>query len=396
MSKYVIVGAGIAGVTAAELLRKRNPECDIVLIGQETHAVYSRVLLPHYILGKVPRERVFLKKSEWYEENNITYMSGIDAIELDLKNQFVRTSEEREIPYDKLLITTGGTVRLLPDDIRGVSYFRTLEDTDHLLELIKSVKALPKENQRGIVYGAGFIALEYINIFAHYSIPTTVIVRSSGFWTKALSPHSQKVLANHAKKHGIEIIKNQSHLTLLGEKELTGVELEDGTKIDAQILGTGIGLVPDKQWLKDSGLLINQGILVNEYLETNIPNVYSAGDVCEFYDCIVDRQFVLGNWMNAQMQARAVAKTITGERTKFELVSSYAANLLGKEIVFIGDTSREHADEIIQHIADEENSTELFLRNGTIVGAILIESVSARTIITQAIKDRETYKHFIS
>ncbi|MBU1125992.1 MAG: FAD-dependent oxidoreductase [Patescibacteria group bacterium] len=392
MASYVIIGAGVAGTTAADTLRKLDPDAEITLIGHEVHPLYSRVLLSHYVEGKIERDRLFLKKPEWYLENNIVYMSGIDVLEVDTKNSFVRTSEEREIPYDKLLITSGSEVRLALDNMRGISYFRTLEDAEQMIGCINSVLTQPIHERRAIVAGGGFVALEYINILAHFKIPTTVILRSTGFWSRSFGVEAQKILQRHVEKQGVQLLTNQSTFEFLGTEDFAGVRLLDGTKIKAQMIGMAIGMVPEVDFLKSSGIKINKGILANEYLETNIENVYTAGDVAEFYDAIVERQFVMGNWTNAQMQARAAATSMADGRTKFELVTSYSANLLGKDIVFVGDVSREHADDIIQKRVDEENSTEIFVRDGRMVGAVLVGEVKERTKLTNAIRERQTYR----
>lgn len=137
MTRYVIIGAGIAGTSAAEEIRKRDHEGDIILIGEEEHALYSRVLLPHYIKGKISREKCFLKREAWYDEQKIEYLRGERVESLDTVHRHVVLKiAGRELPYDKLLITTGGEPRFINGDVRGVSYLQTIDDADHLLSLI--------------------------------------------------------------------------------------------------------------------------------------------------------------------------------------------------------------------------------------------------------------------
>ncbi|MCH8049335.1 FAD-dependent oxidoreductase [Patescibacteria group bacterium] len=151
MTRFLIIGGGIAGTTAAEEIRKQDPKSEITIIEQEQHPCYSRVLLPHYITGKVIRDRVFIKKPDWYKEQKIELQAGVRAVEIDVENMHVRTSQERELPYDKLLITSGGELNLIPDDKRGLSYLRTIDDADHLLQLLGELEALPKkERQAGM------------------------------------------------------------------------------------------------------------------------------------------------------------------------------------------------------------------------------------------------------
>lgn len=143
---------------------------------------------------------------------------------------------------------------------------------------------------------------------------------------------------------------------------------------------------PDRSFYSGFGIDVGAGVKSNEYLETNHAGVYSIGDGAEFLDVNVNRYVVYGNWMNAQMQGRTVAKTVLGDRTAFSLVSSYATNLLGLHIVFIGDVDRKAADEIRQTVATDAASTEEFYRNGKLVGAVLIGDIAQRAAITARIK----------
>lgn len=388
--KYIIIGGGIAGTTAAEELRKRDGEAQITIVEAEQHRLYSRVLLPHYIEGRVERDRVFLKKPEWYDEKNIELMLGVRVQKIDLKNKFVLTSQQRELPFDKLLITTGGDLNLISEDLRGVAYLRTLDDADHVVQLLNEVKAMPKEDRAAVVFGGGFISLEFLNIFAKHAIPATLVMRSGGFWSKILSVQSQEVMRRHVESQGVRVFTNKE-IELQGEAELGGVKLKSGEVLPAKILGIGIGIKADRALFKDAGIEHARGVIANSCLETPQENVYTAGDVAEFDDVVINRRVNLGNWMNAIMQGRAVAKTMSGEPTEFNLVSSYATDFLEKDAVFVGDVSREHADEVVQLVADKENAIELFERGGRTVGAVLIGDVTKRQEITNAIKAKEKY-----
>lgn len=391
MTSYVIIGGGIAGVTAAEEIRKRESDAEIALIDAEGHPLYSRVLLRNVIKGEVEREKVFIKKESWYGEKKIDWMRNTHVVKIDVKNKFVETTDTREIPYDKLLIASGGDVRLASEDKRGVSYFRTLDDTDRMMSLLNEVKSLPQKEQHGVTLGGSFIALDYINIYAKFNIPQTVVMRGHGFWTKIISKDTSDILVDHCKKQGVQFFFNQKDIKLLGDIELTGIELLDGTKIGARMLGIGIGIEPDYKLFQDAGLEVEKGLLANEYLETNIENVYTAGDVAQFKDVAVDRQRVVGNWLNAIMQGRAAAKSMTGERTQMNLVSSYTTDLLGLEMAFIGDTDRNAADDVRQISVSGGQAMEIFDRGGKTVGAVLVGDVHERQTITNAIKNKELY-----
>ncbi|MBT4856639.1 FAD-dependent oxidoreductase [Candidatus Uhrbacteria bacterium] len=388
--QFVIIGGGIAGTTAADQIRKIDADASITIIDEEFHPLYSRILLVHYLEEKVPRERVFMKKLEWYTKNNIELMSGVIAKAIDTKNKFVTTSDDRELPYDELLITTGGELRMIEDDRRGIAYFRSMDDADYILKLVNELRAQPKKDWHGLIYGGGFIAIEFIKIFDHYNIPMTIMMRGDGFWSRVLSDHSKKVLADHAKAGGVTIINGVKEFDFIGEGDFEGVVV-DGKEIKGQMLGVGIGMQSKAAFVREAGIEMDQGIVANSFLETSTDNVYTAGDIAQYEDVSAGRSMVAGNWMKAVMQGRVVAQTMTGTRTEFELVSSYSTHLMGKEIVFIGDTDRSAADKVVQHVAEAGDSVELFERDGRTVGALFIGSVKERQAITNAIKKSEIY-----
>jgi len=374
--RHVIIGGGIAGTTAAEELRKLDPSSEITIISKEQHPIYSRVLLPHYIKGKIPRERVFLKKENWYSEQDIDWMPGVLAIHLDTKNKFVELSNGREIEYDKLLIATGGEPRILFENSRNISYLRSLGDADNFLELLNS----RDKNCNGEVFGSGFIACEFINLFTHFNIPTRVSLRGEYFWSRVLDREPSEFVNQHLEKSGITLRKNVSFSDSFIEEEL---------KNKSSIFGIGIGIETDFSWLKESGIEIKSGIRANEFLETNISDIYTAGDVAEFYDVIVDRHMKAGNWMSAMAQGRVVAQNMFGKKTTFELVSSYATNILGLEVIFIGDVSKEASDEVrLIGSIDEGGITQLVGRKGQLVGAILLNRNTDRARITEVIRNK--------
>lgn len=382
---FLIIGGGVAGTTAAEELRKRDASAGITILSEEHHPLYSRVLLPHYIKGKIPRERVFLKCDTWYAEQNIEWLPGVGAMHLDPKNKYVGASDSREYPYDKLLVATGGEVRPIDEDLRGVSYCRTLDDADHFLQLLTE----QADRVRAVVYGSGFIACEYLNFFKHFEIPITLVYRGPHFWSRCLEPQPGELVANHIRNHGVELHPHTTVVRLNGQKELTGCVTDKGEHA-VTLLGIGIGIEPDFAWLRNAGVVTNAGVVMNEFLETNVPHIYAAGDIAEFFDPIVERQLQIGNWMNAMSQGRTVAKSMSGERTSFQLVSSYSTNVLGLEVIFIGDVDKTAAEKI-SFVGSVESGgiTQVFERSGRIVGAALIGRNKDRAPITKAIQEKQ-------
>lgn len=380
--RYVIVGGGIAGTTAAEEIRKRDPDGEIVLVSEEMPPLYSRVLLPHYVIGKVPREKCFLKKETWYEEQKIEWSRGETAVRIDAKNKFVEISSAREIPYDKLLIATGGFPRDVPAEANGVSYLQTMDDADHLVNLLSMAA---RDVSIGAVYGGGFIACEYLNIFAHAGLPSICFHRGTHFWSHILDVESGRLISEHLAKNGVDV-RPETLLSNVEEKDGRVLARTSSGDVLSDILGIGVGLERYLGWIERSGVKVEDGVRANAYLETSVEDVYAAGDVCEFDDVITGRATTAGNWTSAIMQGRVVAKTMTGERTPFRLVSSYATDVLGLDCIFIGDTRRDLATKIdvVGCVADGY-IVQKFFDGNHLVGATLIGGNKDRAEITMEI-----------
>ncbi|MDA0208230.1 MAG: FAD-dependent oxidoreductase [bacterium] len=387
----LIIGGGICGTTAAGELRKALPDASITIFEEEYHRLYSRVLLPHYLKGKVEREKVFLKSLEWYSEQNIELLTGVRAEGIDTKNQFVFANYGREYPYDKLLLATGHDVRLASEDARGVHYLRTLDDADGILARIKTLRA-DGEKTHAVVYGGGFIALEFLNAFHQFDLETTLLLRSR-FFSQSLGENGHNLLLTHAENQGVKILTEVEDIELVKNGEdLTGIRAGGGT-IPAKILGVGLGNHLDEAYYKVAGIDFGNGIIVNQKFETSAEHVYAAGDIVQYPDVLLGAHMRYGNYMNAMMHGRFVAKAIAGSAEEMSLVSSYATNLLGKEIVMVGDTRRSEVNEIeVVHEAEGE-LVEVFSRGGRAVGGIMIGYTKPRATITKAIKENIRYEN---
>lgn len=387
MNHYVIIGGGIAGTSAAEQLRKLDPTSEITILSNEQHPLYSRVLLPHYVLGKVPRERVFLKKLEWYTEQNI-HLAFHEVVSIDTNQKQVETASGATYSYDKLLIAGGGTLRKMPfENHEQVYHLQTIEDADR-------VRKLMDDNEDGALktglIGGGFIAMEFAEFFASRNWPVHLFLRDQQFFSRTFDQESSNYLEEHFANHGVTTHKGLTISALEGDIVKTH---ENGTfTVDA--LAAGIGIKSDFSWAKDADIDVDRGIKTNEFLETNAPDVYSAGDCAHYMDMNAGRHRSVGTWMNAQMQGRHVAKIMTGDHVPFELVSSYATHVIGIDIIAIGDAERDAADQVVARDYGD-GRTLLMIRDNRVVGASIINHNADRAPLTQLIKNRTDISNYL-
>jgi nitrite reductase (NADH) large subunit len=407
--KYLIIGGGASGTSAAEAIRKEDASGTIAIISDEVHPLYSRVMLskPNFFLGKIPFDQVWLKGEDWYKNNSIVFIGGKVAVSLDEENKIVTLGDGRKISYEKLLIATGVCTRhwdVPGADKRGVYSLRTLEDGKAIMEAIKTAK-------RAITVGGGFISFEMADLLKLAGLDTTMLLRESYFWEPTLDEASGKMIEKALDKNGIKIIKNAEVTEVVGGENVEGVVLKDGTKIDCEMIITGIGVtLPNTEWLKQAGINIKCGILTNEYLETGVKDVWAVGDIAEYKDILLEENVQLGNWVNAREQGRIAGlnmcasfdKLRTG-KTPFKFVSFYTTQGVGISIAFVGDVRPLPNRIIIERGSSEINSYARILIVGNpstdstdslksssgrreLVGATMINRTSELTSVAKLIE----------
>src|SRR3990167_4458083 len=414
---YLIIGGSAAGTTAAETIRNLNSNASITVVSDEGHEFYSRVLIPHYIRGKVERQQIFLRKPQWYTENKIELVKKTKAVKLSSQNHSVDLNSGEQLKYGKLLISIGGYVvplKIPGSDSKNIFYMRTVEDADGIIKAAKKAK-------KGVIIGGGFIGLEFTSCFKVNGVEdVTVLVREPYYWAGKLDEASSKVLVNVLEKNGVKVLTNEEvesiqPITRTDPVKAVGlVQTKSGKNFDADVVGVGIGIKSDISWLDKSCVKVDLAIVTNEYLETNVSDIYAAGDCAEFWDVIFKRQHIMGNWANATSQGLAVGKTIAGVRTVFETASSYSADFFDRPRVdtsrstgtaksprveagghcsFIGVTDESFADEVVTRgTVAEGKMTRIFIKeiSGTtrIVGATVINNPAEVGPLTMAVKGK--------
>lgn len=389
--EFLILGGGVAGWTAAEALRKLLPDADICLVGEEKELLYSRILLPHYIKGQIPREKVFLRRSDSYLKNNIIFLGGVSADKINVAERAVFLSDGTELGYSRLLLATGGAParpRISGIDLNGVCQFRTLADADKIANAFS--RLVPGSDCAAV--GSSFISLEFPHLFKALGFKTHIITRGEGFFHRYIGKEAVGLIEAELAANGAIFHKNKDIESFIGAEALSAIKLKGGGTLPVQFAGVGFGLEPNLSVALSAGIKTNKGIIVNEYLETNAPDIWSAGDIAEFFDASSGRRRRVGNWMNAQEQGRLAAANMAGGRKRFELVSSYALNIFNLPVAFIGDVEIQPDDKFVDAGSAEDGFVSRFiLRAGTLVGAALVGNLEKRTLITQAIKNKADF-----
>ena len=383
--KYLIVGGGAAGTGAAETIRSQDKESTIAIISDEPHRFYSRILLskPNFFLEKIPFAQVWLKTEEWYRQNNIVFWGGKKAVGLDPHAKTVSLDDGTAIRYGKLLLAIGGSARpwgIPGSQKQGIFYLRTLDDAKAIIHAVKGAR-------RGVAIGGGFIGFEMCEMMCLAGMETTILIREPYFWANLLDETSGQMIEASLAKNGITISRNAQAREVLGNERVEELLLSDGKKISCDIAVVGIGLTCPFDWIGAAGVMVDRAIITNEYLETNVRDVWAAGDAAEFNDLVTGERIQLGNWVNAQMQGKAAARNMMGKKEAFRMVSFYTTQGFDLKIAFVGNVRPAPDHNVISRGSKEIASyARLISKNGKLIGATLINRTQELGAIAKLIE----------
>lgn len=394
MKRFVIIGNGAAGITAAEELRRRDPRADITICTDEPYPMYSRPGLAYVLINEVSAQQAMARKPEWYQQQRIELIHS-RAVSLDFKRQLVSLANGRGLLYDALLIAVGATAVKAPfpgGDLDGVVYLDNLDNTLDILKRVKTARA-------GVVVGGGITALELTEGLAHHDVETHYLSRKNNLWSALLNDQESKLVERQMIHHGALIHYQREIAEIIGrDGRVAAVKTTKGEEIPCEIVGVAVGVKPNLGLVKGTPLEIDRGLLTDEYLQTNIPGVYAAGDCAQIYDAWSGEKRVDSLWPTAVASGRVAAQNMLGLRTPYvKGVPFNAALLFGLHLTAIGQVAaagRDDAEaEELSFISrgasevwtsssgsgytsawadDGTSSQRLILRNNTIAGALLL------------------------
>lgn len=330
--KYIVVGNSAAGLFAAEAIREQDSGAEITVLTADSYPSYSRCLTTYYLAGDIPEEGLFLRSAETLEALHLNIRYGCTVTGLDSTERVILTAAGERVPYDKCLIATGASA--VPLDVPGstlpgVFTLRNLEDAQR-------IKAELAPGRRAVIIGGGLVSLKSAYALLKQGLKVSLIVSSGQILSQMLNEEAAKLIQEHLERHGLEILLHQDVAEIqesgfriqesgekiwenvVAENEIKGgsrieaVRLRNGKLLPAGLVIVGKGVRPNIQPFLDSGLATRQGILVNERLETNLPDVYAAGDVAEAWDRLHQTQRLNPIWPNATMQGRIAGANMAG------------------------------------------------------------------------------------
>lgn len=314
MEHLIIIGNGIAGVTVARHVRKKS-DIKITLISDESKYSFSRTALMYIFMGHMKFENTKLYE-DWFWEKNRLDLIHAKVIEIDTENKVLHLSNNETVSYSKLVIATGAKSNKFGwpgQDLPGVQGLYHLQDLE-LLE--KNAEGINK----AVIVGGGLIGIELAEMLHSRGIHVAFIIREKFYWSNILPEFDARIITRHILENGFEICFSTNLKEILAgdNGRVRAITTDKGEEIETQFVGLTPGVSPNIDLVKDSTIKTNRGVLVNDFLETNIPDIYAAGDCAEKIVPDKDRNPFEQLWYTGRMQGEALAKTIIGERTKYE------------------------------------------------------------------------------
>lgn len=384
MEKIIIVGSGIAAISAAESIRKHNKNIGILIISEEEYYPYIRMQLSKALSDNINIKSIYLKEENWFVENSIGFIKGQKVISIDSKSKFVETSEGLKIEYTKLILANGSSPFTPPIEninINGVFTIRQFKDVENIKKYIKENSV-----ENIAVIGGGLLGIEaaWSLVSSGQGLKLNIIQNSDKVLSKQVDKQGGDIIESVMNKNSIIVHKNANTKKILGENKVSGLRFEDGREIKAEMVIISAGVRSNKNIAEKCGINVNRGIIVNEYMETSIKDVYAAGDVAEL------NEKVLGLWPIADNQGKIAGLNSIGIKSAYkEEKPSSMLMVMDMNVFSIGDINSEGLEEILYN---EGTYTKLFFKDSIIVGAVLINNINKSMAIKEAINNKRSFE----
>ncbi|SEA92079.1 nitrite reductase (NADH) large subunit [Thalassobacillus cyri] len=363
--KLVLIGNGMAGIRAVEEVIKLSPEkFEITVFGSEPYPNYNRIELSKVLQGDTKIDDITLNNWQWYEENNILLYPGETVTVIDKDRQRIFTDKDRQVDFDKLIIATGSVPFMLPlpgADKEGVTAFRDIKDCEKMMECAKEYK-------KAVVIGGGLLGLEAARGLLNLGMEVDVVHIADYLMERQLDKTAGKMLQRELEEQGMNFLLEKQSAEITGKDRVEGLKFKDGEEIEADLVVMAVGIRPNISLAKESGIPVNRGIIVNDHLETQIPNIFAVGE------CAEHREMVYGLVSPLYQQGKEMALKICeleGEGYEGSVLSTQL-KVSGVDVFSTGKINEEEGTKTIKVFDDWKGIyKKVLIDDGKITGAVL-------------------------
>ncbi len=392
---YVILGNGVAGINAATTIRAKAPGARIVVVSDETRMYYSRTALMYIAMGDMR-----LKDTQPLEARDFKRMRieryYDTATSLDTANKKVILANNSPIAYDKLCVATGSIAAMhgwKGSGLDGVVNFVLYQDLENLMRLIP-------QTRKAVVVGGGLIGIELVEVLRHFGIEVTFLIRGETFWNKALSEDEGRLVQRHMQnEHGVNVITGDSLDTIYGSNGcVAGITTTQGRDLACRTVAVATGVRPNIEMVSRSGIPCRKGVLVNDRLQTHVPDVYAAGDCVEIEKSMEAHNFVMSIWYLARDMGRVAGSNMCGDSVVYEPGMWYnSAKFFDFEYTSAGKFLPDSEDENDFFYADSQGrrSVRIVYREQRVIGFSMIGARWNHEVLHEFIHNRHTLTYVL-
>lgn len=385
---YVIIGNGIAGVCAAESIRQFDPEGSLTIIGDETELPYYRPMISLVLEGTMPSEKLPVREQNFYDELNIQPLLGERVTSIDVENKSLTVGNGKPIHYDRLLIASGADPRPVKAEglkLKNIFYMRT---EAHVHQI---VKALPSVN-RVLVLGGGLVGFKAAYALLRRGLKVTMVEILGIPLPLHVDEQAGNLILDELVAHGLEVKLETEVVGFNGNSQVKAASLSDGTELPCDMAVVGIGVLPAHSFVPRDKIQVDLGILVNNYMQTNIPQIYAAGDVAELVDIARNTPWINAIWPEAVNQGRIAGMNMAGREVAYPgSLSRNTIRVFNMDVMAGGlvNPPSDGSYEVITSV-DRRDKTyrKLVFRNDTLVGLVMVNKIEQGGVLLSLVRNR--------
>lgn len=382
-TKYLIVGDGNAGATAAKTIREKDENTDITVLTDESEPLYNRIMLKNFMKGTLPKQYSRVHDESWYEKRDINLHLETRVEDVDTDEKLVETDSGESFSYEKLLVATGGSPRKLPFDTGAdnLYYMWTMADAER-------IKNAAEDSEKSVVIGGGLLGIDLALAFAENDSETYYLIRESNWWHRGLEEEGAEVIHQKLEEKGVNILTEVEATDFeTDDGEISAAVLDSGDKIECDSVAVAIGQVPNSEFVDVEKNDFDM-IETDRFLRTSEEDVFAAGNMVEYYSPVFERRTVNGAWDHSEEMGEAAALNMMGEKKEFDYVNTYGVGHFQVQFLAIGDWEGEP----VQRKYSEDEYRRLFFDGDRLVGAVMIGYTRGQERIKELIQEKKTFE----